>query len=427
MRRRTGLLLAALMVAPLAGCGGSADTGASGAPIVNWYIGNESWLPDVIEACNAQADGAYELQAESLPTNPDSQREQLVRRLAAKDSSIDLIGMDVVWTGEFAQAGWITPFAAGRAGERRREDQVLKGPCDSAQYRRQAVRRAAEQQHPAALVPQEHARRQPGAADLGPAARHRRADGRQDPGDRQAGRVAGGASSTRSRRAPAAPSSRPATTARPRSTCPRGPDGQGAGDHEALRDVQRRPAALSTSAEDDNRLAFQSADSDSAFMINWPYVYPSALEADPALAEDYGVAAATRGSTAGTPAKAPLGGYNLGIGAFTNNRDAALAAINCLTEPDAAAHDRHHRRPAVGAAGARRRRGDQGEAAVPAAHDRAARERRAAPGDARTTTTSRWRSGRSCTRSSSIDPEKTYDGAARPDRARPRSPRRCCR
>ncbi len=36
-----------------------------------------------------------------------------MRRLAAKDSSIDLIGMDVIWTGEFAQAGWITPFEAG--------------------------------------------------------------------------------------------------------------------------------------------------------------------------------------------------------------------------------------------------------------------------------------------------------------------------
>ena len=95
MRRRTGLLLAALMVAPLAGCGSGSSTSASGAPIVNWYIGSEGWLPAVIKACNAKAGGAYELKSASLPTNPDSQREQLVRRLAAKDDSIDLIGMDV--------------------------------------------------------------------------------------------------------------------------------------------------------------------------------------------------------------------------------------------------------------------------------------------------------------------------------------------
>src|ERR687890_846834 len=27
----------------------------------------------------------------------------------AEDSSIDLIGMDIIWTGEFANAGWIAP------------------------------------------------------------------------------------------------------------------------------------------------------------------------------------------------------------------------------------------------------------------------------------------------------------------------------
>jgi len=30
-----------------------------------------------------------------------------VRRLAAEDSDIDIIGMDVIWTAEFAQAKWI--------------------------------------------------------------------------------------------------------------------------------------------------------------------------------------------------------------------------------------------------------------------------------------------------------------------------------
>ena len=33
-----------------------------------------------------------------------------MRRLAAEDSSIDLIGMDVIWTAEFAEAGWILPW-----------------------------------------------------------------------------------------------------------------------------------------------------------------------------------------------------------------------------------------------------------------------------------------------------------------------------
>ena len=95
--RRTGRAVLGLVVGvvllPLAACGAGSDS-AGGVPEVHWYIGNESWLPTVIKTCNAQANGAYRITAESLPTNPDGQREQLVRRLAAKDSSIDLIGMD---------------------------------------------------------------------------------------------------------------------------------------------------------------------------------------------------------------------------------------------------------------------------------------------------------------------------------------------
>src|SRR5262249_50885468 len=53
--------------------------------------------------------GAYKIKFEYLPSQADQQREQLVRRLGAKDSSLDLLGLDVVWTGEFANAGWLRP------------------------------------------------------------------------------------------------------------------------------------------------------------------------------------------------------------------------------------------------------------------------------------------------------------------------------
>ena len=45
-----------------------------------------------------------------LGTDADIQRQSLVRRLAAEDSSIDLMAMDVIWTAEFAEADWIKPF-----------------------------------------------------------------------------------------------------------------------------------------------------------------------------------------------------------------------------------------------------------------------------------------------------------------------------
>ena len=328
MRARTALAGAALVVAPLAGCGGSASTTADGVPIVNWYIGNEGWLPDVIEACNAEADGAYELRAQSLPTNPDQQREQLVRRLAAGDESIDLIGMDVVWTSEFGKAGWITPFEEGELEHVGSEEQVLAGPFESAQF--------DGQQYGAPLNSNTRMlwyRK----SDLGDRPVPRTWDELLDTADALGTNI-----QETGRRAESLMVFFNALVESAGTSIVNEDGTEIVLEEEptvkALEIMKRyatssaAPQALSTSGEDDNRLAFQSADSDSTFMINWPYVYPSVLEADPELAKDYGVAGYPRVDPS-KPAAAPLGGYNLGIGADSRNREAAIEAINCLTAP----------------------------------------------------------------------------------------------
>ena len=331
MRARTGVLAAALALAPLTACGGDSDSSA-GAPVVNWYIGNEGWLPDVIEACNSQADGAFVLKAESLPTNPDGQREQLVRRLAAEDDSIDLIGMDVVWTGEFAQAGWISPFEDGELENVGSEEDVFAGPYESAQF--------AGEQYGAPLnsntrllwyrksllgdreVPTTWDELFETAEELGSPV--------QETGARAESLVvlfnalvesAGTSIVDIDDSGQAEVALEQEQTVRAIEILQR------------LGEAPIAPAGQSNLGEDDNRLSFQSADSESAFMINWPFVYPSVVEADPELAEDYGWAAFPQVEE-GTPAAAPLGGYNLGIGKYTDDREAALAAINCLTAPE---------------------------------------------------------------------------------------------
>jgi multiple sugar transport system substrate-binding protein len=330
--RAKALLAAALCTVPLAACGGGGDT-AGGAPTVNWYIGNESWLPDVIEACNAEAGGAYRIVAESLPTNPDQQREQLVRRLAARDSSIDLIGMDVVWTGEFAKAGWITPFEPGELDNVGTAEQVLRGPFESAQFggeqygaplnsntRLLWYRKSMLGDRP---VPKTWDELLDTAESLGVKV--------QETGKRAESLVvffntlveSAGTSIVQ-------PGEEEGTT---EVALEREPTIQALEIMKRYATSEAAPAALSTSAEDDNRLAFQEADSDSAFMLNWPYVYPSVLEADPELAKDYGVAPYPR-VEAGKPARPALGGYNLGIGSYTRDRQAALDAVNCLTKPE---------------------------------------------------------------------------------------------
>ena len=61
------------------------------------------------QRCSEQSAGTYRVELVALPADADQQREQLVRRLAARDSDIDIIGMDVIWIPEFAAAGWILP------------------------------------------------------------------------------------------------------------------------------------------------------------------------------------------------------------------------------------------------------------------------------------------------------------------------------
>ena len=312
MRARTALVAAALVTAPLAACGSSASTTADGTPIVNWYIGNESWLPDVIEACNGAADGAFELRAQSLPTNPDQQREQLVRRLAARDSSIDLIGMDVVWTSEFGQAGWVEPFEEGELDNVGTEEQVLTGPYQSALY--------DGEQYGAPLNSNTRLLwyRKSG---LGDTPVPRTWDELLDAADalgttiQETGRRAESLTVFFNALVESAGTSivEPTDDGGTQVAARGGRDGQGARDHAAVRRRLGRPAGAVDQRRGRQPARLPGAGQRRAFMINWPYVYPSVLEADPALAEDYGVAPYPRVDP-DQPAAAPLGGYNLGIG-----------------------------------------------------------------------------------------------------------------
>ncbi len=103
-----------------AGCG---STGTGGPVTLNWFIANQPGgsIQKVAQRCTDESNGRYQIDVQLLPAAASDQREQLVRRLAAKDSTVDLIGMDVIWTAEFANAGWIRPFPSTAA------DQVTKG------------------------------------------------------------------------------------------------------------------------------------------------------------------------------------------------------------------------------------------------------------------------------------------------------------
>src|SRR3954468_13678194 len=101
--RRMATLGVIALLTSLAAC----SSGPEGT-VVNLYGGASGiGFDKIIANCNQQAGGRYKIVGNLLPSDADGQREQFVRRLAAKDAGMDLLGMDVTWTAEFAEAGWI--------------------------------------------------------------------------------------------------------------------------------------------------------------------------------------------------------------------------------------------------------------------------------------------------------------------------------
>src|SRR3954454_13161375 len=129
--RRGSAIAATLVLAALiaAGCGGN-DGG--GRVTLNLWVFNEpsGSFTDAASRCSAASGGRYKIVYNKLSNDADQQRQSLVRRLAAKDSSIDIAGMDVVWTAEFAEAKWIKPWPARFAAEIKQG--TLAGPLKTA-------------------------------------------------------------------------------------------------------------------------------------------------------------------------------------------------------------------------------------------------------------------------------------------------------
>ena len=96
------------------------------------YAANEVGFPEAIEGCNKKAGGRYSISYVPLPRTADAQRELMARRLAAEDTDIDLLSMDIPWTAEFAEAGWIREWPGAR-GQKALEGR-LQGPQETVQY-----------------------------------------------------------------------------------------------------------------------------------------------------------------------------------------------------------------------------------------------------------------------------------------------------
>jgi multiple sugar transport system substrate-binding protein len=127
--RWTSLLGAAALVTSLAAC----SSGPAGV-VINLYGGaSGTGFDKIIADCNQQANGRYTIVGNLLPSDADGQRDQLVRRLAAKDAGMDLLGTDVTWTAEFAEAGWIRELTGAQKAAATKD--TLQPPIDTATWK----------------------------------------------------------------------------------------------------------------------------------------------------------------------------------------------------------------------------------------------------------------------------------------------------
>jgi multiple sugar transport system substrate-binding protein len=99
---------------------------------------------------------------------------------------------------------------------------------------------------------------------------------------------------------------------------------------EVMRDVANSAGAdpgLSNAQEDQGRLGFEKGGA--AFELNYPFVYPSAQKLAPKIAAVMGWALYPS-VNAGEPAKVTIGGINLGVGGYSKHPADTFAAIRCL-------------------------------------------------------------------------------------------------
>jgi len=311
-----GGLAAALL---LAACGGGSSSGPAN---INVWVFNEpsGSFKNAAKRCTDQSGGKYKITLNALSNQADAQRQSLVRRLAAKDSSIDIAGMDVVWTAEFAAAGWIKEWPENLAAQVKQG--TLPGPLATATYqgklyaapansntqllwyRKDKVDKPADTWN--GLIAQ--------ATDL---KTHIEIQGAQYEGVmvwfNSLVQSAGG-------------------TIVKGTTVTLGPAGQVAAN--TMSRLAHSPAAdpsLASQHEDENRLAFESGTS--YLEINYPFVYPSAKENAPDIYKNMRWAPYP-GIVSGKPAKAPIGGINWGVGAYTKHPQEAFAAAACMRNPE---------------------------------------------------------------------------------------------
>ncbi|MFI1418673.1 ABC transporter substrate-binding protein [Streptomyces sp. NPDC020731] len=321
-RRTRALVALTLLASALAACGGDEDTSR---PTLDWYNfpDDSGALQQAADRCSRASGGRYRISYNKLPRAADGQRQQMVRRLAAEDDSLDILGLDVTWAAEFAEARWIREWT-GEA-KRRATEGTLRVPLQTATWKGKlyAVPYNTNTQllwYRKDLVPtppKTWSEMLNMSRDLARQGRphHVEIQGAQYEGltvwfnslINSAGGTILDTGATEPSLGP--PAVRAASI---------------------MRELANSPAAdpsLPNQMEDQNRLAMESGVA--AFELNYPFVYPSMKANNPRLFENFRWAPYPR-VDAGRPARPTIGGIDLAVSAYSRHPDLAFEAALCL-------------------------------------------------------------------------------------------------
>ncbi|PWW65360.1 ABC transporter substrate-binding protein [Actinokineospora spheciospongiae] len=318
-RRLIAVLSAALVASPaVAACGSD-----GGGTVVNVYYSTEENFDQVVAMCNQAAGGRYTIALNTLPREADGQREQMVRRLAAGDTDMDVLGLDVTWVAEFAEAGWIAEWTGADKSDVERG--TLAGPLETARWK-DKLYAAPKNTNVQLLWYRDDVVPTPPKSwsEMLSTAEKLRAEDKPSAvlltGAQYEGLVVqfntlvGGAGgkilSDDSTRAVV--------------------DDGAVKALQALKDLATSPvasASLSNAKEDPIRLEYEKGTS--AFMLNWPYVYAAMGKANPELAKHFKWAPypAVDADKTGT---ATIGGFNLAVSEYSRHKPEAFEAVKCL-------------------------------------------------------------------------------------------------
>src|SRR3954449_8559559 len=318
---RTSTVVLTLALAALTGigCGGSSKSG--GPATINWYVFKEPGgaFDAAAAKCTKDSNGRYKVKVVALPTDSDQQRELIVRRLAAKDSSIDVIGMDVNWTAEFAEAGWIVPWEG--ANKEDAERGVIPALLAAAKYKGKTWVAPFTTNTQLLWYHKDVVKGPPPktwdemiaqAEKIGPPKGKIVVQGRRYEGlvvwfnslvasaggqvlDRQGKVVLG---------QPAVEAARVMKTVA----------------------TKTGTASVSNEKEDTGNDTFMSGDL--AFMVNYPFVY-AGVASDKKAVKNLGVARSPSVKK-GEPSHVTFGGINLGVSKYSKHKDLAFEAAQCL-------------------------------------------------------------------------------------------------